>query len=175
MDFFKKPLPRFLITALILYLAWFCIYNLWLHPQQVIDLWIVKNTMDVSMFFLEGLGYPVFTNRVRQMGIDGTPGLFIGDECNGIPLFALFAIFIASFPGPAIKKIFFIPAGIVLIHLANIMRVTLLAVIQKNAPEWTQFNHTYTFTIIMYLFIFGLWMLWVKKFSGISISKKQPV
>jgi hypothetical protein len=40
-----------------------------------------------------------------------------------------------------------------------------LALIQYKAPEYLDFNHHYTFTVIVYAFIFLLWMIWVNKFS----------
>lgn len=173
MNFLKNPLTRFLLTALLLYTAWYCLYEFIIRPSEFFDLFVVQNTIDISKFFLELFGYTVSHPETRVLKIEGTSGLFIGDECNGIPLFALFAIFIIAFPGPWKKKLIFIPAGILLIHLANCVRVISLALIQSKNHEWVEFNHTYTFTILIYAFIFGMWMLWVKKFSGVSINDKN--
>lgn len=172
-NFLKNPLSRFLITALLLYIGWYCVYEFWLHPMQSLDLFVVQNTIDVSEFFLRTIGCNVSQPETRLLQIEGTGGLFIGDHCNGIPLFALFAIFIIAFPGPWKKKILFVSAGITLIHFANIMRIIALALIQKKNNEWVEFNHTYTFTILMYAFILGMWMMWVKKYSGIPLKTSE--
>jgi hypothetical protein len=37
--------------------------------------------------------------------------------------------------------------------------------------NWLSFNHDYTFTLIVYSFVFLLWWIWVNKFSG--VGKKQ--
>ena len=170
---FKNPLSRFLITALVLYTVWYSTYEFLIHPNQSLDLLVVQNTIDFSVFFLEIFGYILSQPETRLLKIEGTGGLFIGDSCNGIPLFALFAIFIIAFPGPWKKKLFFIPAGIFLIHFANIIRIIALAHLQVKSDELVRFNHTYTFTILMYAFIFGMWMLWVKKYSGISLQPTE--
>ena len=173
MNFFKNPLYRFLITAFALYVFWYCAYEFWIHPEHTFDLFVVQNTLDIAKICLQTFGYVVTQPETRLLKIEGTGGLFLGDACNGIPLFALFSIFIIAFPGPWKKKIIFIPIGILLIHLANVIRVILLALIQFKNNEWVEFNHTYTFTILMYVFIFGMWMLWVKKYSGVSFKPEE--
>jgi exosortase family protein XrtF len=102
---------------------------------------------------------------MRTLGIDGTHGLWIGDPCNGITLFALFTGFVIAYPGPVKRKIWFIPLGLFAIHIVNILRIVALAFITLYAPSYLEFNHTYTFTIIVYSFVFFLWMLWANKFS----------
>jgi len=52
----------------------------------------------------------------------------------------------------------------------NVLRIVALAIIETYSYEWTEFNHTYTFTLLMYVFIFGLWLFWINKFSGIKIK-----
>jgi exosortase family protein XrtF len=115
------------------------------------------------------MGYESFISdnaTIRTVGIDGTHGLWIGDPCNGLTLFALFAIFIVAYPGPWKHKLWFIPVGITVIHFLNVMRITALCIIVMKRPEWLDFNHTYTFQLLMYGFIFGLWWIWIQKLSS---------
>jgi exosortase/archaeosortase family protein len=73
-------------------------------------------------------------------------------------LFALFAIFILSFPGRWLRKLWFIPLGIAAIHAANILRIVSLLLIQLYfGEEALKFNHDYTFTVFVYSIIFALW------------------
>ena len=67
------------------------------------------------------MSYTVFTGVDRVIGIDGSGGLWIGDNCNGIALFGLFSGFIIAFPGKWWKKIIYIPIGIVLIEFVNVI------------------------------------------------------
>jgi exosortase/archaeosortase family protein len=166
----KNPVIRFLLTILVLYILWYFIYDLWLHPNETIDLWVIDLTIFLSKFILEHLGYAVFTGTERVIGVDGTGGLWIGDNCNGITLFARFAIFILAYRGSIKTKFIFVFLGILSIELLNVLRVTILAILDTHSRTWTEFNHTYTFNILIYAYIFSLWMLWVNKYAV-----KKPV
>lgn len=169
-DLLKNRIIRFLIVLFSFYIGWYLIYNLWLHPNEKLDLFVIDITVKISKWILETLGYTVFTGADRLIGVDGTGGLWIGDNCNGIALFALFAGFIIAYPGNWKKKIVFIAAGILLIELLNVLRVIILAILDTYSRAWTEFNHTYTFTIVIYACIFFLWMLWTNKISGTSLK-----
>lgn len=119
----------------------------------------------MSKWILELFNYNVFTGTERVIGVDGTGGLWIGDNCNGITLFALFSWFIVAYKGKIKYKIPYILLGIVSIELLNVIRIVGLAILDTVSREWTEFNHTYTFTILIYGFIFLLWMIWVNKYS----------
>ena len=165
---FNEPMVRFLIFGLSLYLCWLALYEWWIHPIGLVDRAVIDNTLTISQKILEWMGYLIERNETKMIGVKGTPGLFLGDSCNGISLFALYSIFIIAFPGKIISKIIFIPAGIIIIHLLNVFRVIMLAVIETYSYSWTEFNHTYTFTVIIYTFIFGMWLLWINKYSGLK-------
>jgi exosortase family protein XrtF len=164
----NEPMVRFLVSGLALYLAWFALYEWWVHPLKWVDRAVVDNTISISQVVLNRIGYAAEIDGNRMIRIPGTPGLFIGDNCNGISLFALFSIFIIAFPGKVPAKFFFIPAGILLIHLLNVVRVVFLAIIETYSYSWTEFNHSYTFTILIYACIFFMWLFWINKFSGIT-------
>lgn len=171
-SFLKKPVIRFLIGILILYIVWYMVYDLWLHPNKKVDLFVVDLTIRISKFILETLGYLVFTGEERVIGVDGTGGLWIGDDCNGIALFALFSVFIIAYRGPVKIKLIFILLGILSLQLLNVLRIIGLALLDTHSRAWTEFNHTYTFNIIIYGYIFFLWMMWVNKFSTRTTEKK---
>jgi exosortase family protein XrtF len=170
---FDDPIVKFLAIGSILYISWFVLYEWWIHPMKWIDTTVIDNTIFLSRKILGWMGYVTEISGDRVMRIQGTPGLFIGDSCNGLSLFALFGIFIIAFPGNALRKLIFIPAGIVLIHFLNVLRIILLAVIETHSYEWTEFNHSYTFTIIIYACIFFMWLFWINKFSGINKSSAR--
>jgi exosortase family protein XrtF len=167
-NIFREPIVKFLGLGFGLYLTWLALYEWWIHPQGRVDQAVIHNTLYLSKAILEWIGYAVSMQGDRMIQIEGTPGLFLGDSCNGISLFALFGIFIIAFPGKTSSKLFFIPAGILIIHFLNIVRVVVLAIIETYSYAWTEFNHTYTFTIIIYGCIFAMWLLWVNKYSGLG-------
>ena len=79
--------------------------------------------------------YPQPATHRDRVGVAGHAGVQIGAPCDGVALFALFAIFILAFPGPLLRKAWFIPAGIALLHAANVGRVIVLARIQATVPR----------------------------------------
>jgi exosortase family protein XrtF len=173
---FKNPLIAFFIKAIFFYIIWFLLYELWLHPKGTIDNYVINNIVDVSENLLKKMGFSLMpepqTDNIRTIGIDGTHGVWIGDPCNGLTLFALFVGFVVSFPGPIKHKIWYIPTGILIIHVLNIIRVIALSIIAFKKPSLLEINHTYTFTIFVYAVVFTLWMVWVNKFSKQVENKK---
>lgn len=164
--YWSDPFYRFLLKAVFLYVLWYVVYQQWLHPQGILDIAVIRNLELISSGILEFLGYSLISeseiSSIRTIGIDGTHGLWIGDPCNGLTLFSLFAGFVIVYPGPWKKKLWFIPLGLISIHLINVLRIIGLAltVYYFPDPEILDFNHTYTFTIIVYGYVFGLWYLW---------------
>lgn len=170
-----KTIWLFLLKVFVLYVVWVICYELILSSYGEPDKLIITNLTFLSEQLLKLLGYTTFsTNSMLGvaghygLGIENTPGLIISNDCNGLDLFVLFSIFIVSFPGKTRHKLVFIPIGLLLIHLCNSIRIVLLAIIEKNNPAVLQFNHSYTFQLIMYIIIFFMWMLWVKKFAEIK-------
>ena len=159
-----KFIALFILKAVGLYLIWFLIYDNWLLKDGFVDHFLINHLVSSTEFILKSMGYLVFTYS-DAVGIDGTHGVLIGTPCNGLSLFALFAGFIIIFPGKWKQKLIFIPIGLLAIHILNIIRLVGLALVVVYYPNSLQFNHKYTFTIIVYAFIFLLWMIWVNKFA----------
>lgn len=164
-----NKIVRFIVLFIVLYLFWLMLYEWLIHPWGKLDTLVINDSSLWTAYVLEIMGHESFISdnaTIRTVGIDGTHGLWIGDPCNGLTLFALFTIFIVAFPGPWKHKLWFIPVGITVIHFLNVMRITALCVIVLKRPEWLDFNHTYTFQLLMYGFIFGLWWIWIQKLSS---------
>ncbi|MFN6038909.1 MAG: hypothetical protein ACK452_10620, partial [Bacteroidota bacterium] len=128
-----------------------------IEPKTNLDENFITHIIKLSEKTLNFLNYKTFCeteDRTFQLiGIVGgvnNPGVWVGTGCNALTLFALFSIFIISFPGKLKNKIWFIPLGILIIHFLNIIRVTCLAIIAFKNYSLLNFNHTYTFTIIVY-------------------------
>lgn len=160
---------RFLILSGLLYLLFYLIYQFIVRKFTFYDQKFIGVIITHADFVLQSLGYQTFKilqdRDFQVLGIDGASGVWIGSNCNAISLFFLFAVFIVAYPGKTITKLWYVPAGIIAIHLLNVLRVVALAMVNYSAPEYLAFNHTYTFTFIVYGFIFLLWMLWINHFS----------
>ena len=161
----NNKITRFFTLAIVLYATWFLLYELLIKPYTSIDEKLIGLIITQAIFLLRLFGYTTYQQRededMQIMGIDGAHPIWIGSPCNAMTLFAFFALFVMAFPGSFKHKLWFIPAGIILIHLVNLVRVMGLTLISFYAPDYLEFNHTYTFTILVYSIIFALWMWWV--------------
>ncbi len=164
-----KAVFVFLLKMAALYTAWTGVYMLILKPDKTLDQAIIHNLIKASEYLLNIFGYKTFTTD-KIVGIENTSGLIISAVCDGLDLFVLFSIFILAFPIDTLQtkfkilyKLGFILFGIFIIHALNILRIISLAVIELKSPSSLEFNHSYTFTLIMYVVIFLMWMYWVKK------------
>ena len=161
----NAKLLRFFAVAFVAYALWNVAYEQWLKPKTGLDELVIEHMVASTEWTFAALGWPVGTypqpeTHRDRVGVAGHVGVQIGAPCDGVALFALFTIFILAFPGSLLRKLWFIPAGIGVLHLANIARVVVLARIQADAPDWLEFNHDYTFTVIVHGLVFGLWYLW---------------
>jgi len=166
--FLKNPLFRFFLIFIVLYTAWYVLYEQVINPNGALDSLVINASVFSTDHLLKLFGYITFTQHsdtIRVVGIDGTNGVWIGDPCDGITLFTLFTAFLIAFPGPWKHKAWFIPAGIISIFFVNIIRIAALCMIILYKPQWLAFNHDYVFKTLVYGFIFLLWMIWVNRFS----------
>lgn len=161
---------RFLLFTFSLCLCWFILYDFWLSSLE--DQLTIK-VVNASVALLSALGYNAKASDY-MIQIDGADMVFVYHACNGMILMALFSGFVIAFPGQWKLKLLYIPFGILVINTVNVLRVTALAINAQYYSHTVEFNHKYTFTIIVYAVIFALWMLWVKRFSGLNkyVSKQ---
>ncbi len=167
----QRQIALFLIKAVFLYLLWFISYDFFISPSGIVDNWLNNRVATDAATILSIAGFTGSTTPgIHQVivQINNVSMVGVGNRCNGLELFVLFAGFIICFPGNLKKKLVFIPLGIIGIYLINTLRAAILALIQLKAPEHLDFNHHYTFTVIVYSFIFALWMIWVNKFSAFN-------
>ena len=89
--------------------------------------------------------------------------MWVNSGCSGLKQMIQFALLMLVFPGPWIKKLWFIPFGIVVMHITNIFRIVGMAVVVNNWPRYGDFSHDYIFRPLFYLIIFLLWVWWAEK------------
>lgn len=174
----NRKLVRFLIFAGVFYLAWYLLYQFWISPHTQVDYKIAQSLSYFAVAFLEWMGFTPMPHEESFHVVIGladsmSAGVWIGNECNGLTLFAVFTTFIIAFPAAHKSKIWYIPLGLVIIHFLNVFRIIGLLLVDHYHRDWLDFNHTYTFTIVMYIFIFLLWYFWISKFALKEISGKK--
>lgn len=166
----RDPLFRFLGLSAILYAGWYALYAAVIHPWGVLDRAVIDQLITWAGGLLELLGYTLIPEHanaemIRTIGVEGGHLLWIGDPCNGLGLFVVYLIFIVAYPGPWRHKLWFGAVGVVSIHLINALRVAALCIIVSIDYELLNFNHDYTFYVVVYGWVFLLWFIWVKRFS----------
>lgn len=149
----------FLARVLSIYLLWYMLYHLWILPDGRLDLYLSRNIVAVTSAMLQAVGYDVFAfDRIVAIGYAN--GLEIIDGCNGIETFGLFVGFVIAYPGNPLKRLIFIPSGILILYLVNVFRIFFLAIIQYHWYPLFHVVHDFTFNLIFYLVVFALWAVW---------------
>ncbi|MCK5781303.1 MAG: exosortase family protein XrtF [Flavobacteriales bacterium] len=102
--------------------------------------------------------------------LDDVYRIKIVEGCNGLSVMILFLSFIVAFGGSLLAKMIFVPLGILLIHISNIVRIAFLAYVYVYHYDYAQMTHDYIFPTIIYGMVFLLWVIWVNYFA---VSKKK--
>lgn len=170
------PALSFLGKFLVMYLVGNLLYGLMIEsygsrPDPVTGI-VTRQTSA----FLNAVGldtstgiHPAEPNVVIYEGRRAVLSVFEG--CNGINVMIVFVAFLFAFGGSWRRLALFVPAGIVIIHLANILRISLLFLLAKEESEQFYYYHKYFFTATLYLFVFALWFIWVTRLHGEGHSK----
>ena len=166
---------RFIIVALVCYLVWYSIYDLWLKQNGLLDNILSASTTFIVVKVMIALGYVASYKESYQLYFfynNGIKLLQMVPACNGQVLYPLFIGFIIATPGLLRDKLKFIVAGSVTIYFINALRVLILCLVKIHAPDYLAFNHKYTFTVLVYACIFGMWLIWIQYFVP-KVNKKD--
>lgn len=165
----NKKIVRFLAAVVGLYGLWYLVYDLWIFPDARLDNWLSAQVAWAAALGLKCLGYESAAAGYRVL-VNGRETVLIGNPCNGMVLFGIFTGFIVALPGSFKRKLVFIPFGIAVIYLVNVIRVVALTLNHMYSYDTLKFNHHYTFTFAVYSCIFVLWVWWVKKWAHLPLK-----
>lgn len=125
--------------------------------------WMAEIYVNHSAYFLKNWFKYSLSTTPRNVLIEGTNGIYIGDHCLGISAIFIFIGIIAVLDGRFIHKIWFIPSGVFAIYCMNLFRAVTLGIMQKNEMEaFFHFNHSYTYLLLIYGLIFLIIISWEK-------------
>jgi len=127
---------------------------------------LVSIGFNQSVWVLEKILLYNFSIKEHTIIFDSKGSLRVFSGCSGLKQFAQFALLMILYPGPRKKKIWYIPVGIILMHVVNLIRLTGLAMVIANYPPLWDFCHDFLFKILFYAVIFALWVLWVEVISA---------
>lgn len=161
---------------------------------QALDYWPVKRTVDrlmvwsVNMVFGQSCWVLDHVLRVDITVISakrfvaalnsdgGWARVIIAPECASLKQWLHWLFLMVLFPGPWRHKLWYIPAGLVVIEWTNVIRICGVLMMQVWWPNihirlggsdinTFQLAHDYIFKAFFYLVIFLMWVLWVEKFK----------
>ena len=165
----NKVLVNFLLKAGGLYVLWHLIYQQYFEVEGTMIRRVAEHVATMSVGILRMFGYSATTRSFQgfntMISMNGKDLVWIDSGCTGLTLMALFAGFVIAYPGPLAKKLWYIPLGLLVIYVVNLARVVVLCLNHIYSNASFAFNHKYTYTLITYAAIFGLWMIWANRFK----------
>ena len=125
--------------------------------------WLIDVLGKSSTYILSIFGFSFYYDQ-SSIQLNGEEILLIGSTCDGLSFMALFLAFVVSYPARNLsKKGVFICIGILTIHLLNTIRTILLILNFQYHGTSFDFNHKYTFVVIVYGIVLWMWMVWAKR------------
>ena len=127
-------------------------------------------------------------SRVRLISAlnsdDGWARVIIAPECASLKQWMHWLFLMILFPGPWKHKLWYIPAGLVIIEWTNVIRICGILLMQIAWPNINihlmgqdintfHLAHDYIFKFFFYFVIFLMWMLWVEKFFNPTHLKSK--
>ena len=174
-----------------LYLGWQAL-DYWPIGKLVegLMLWSVDLVYSQSCWVLDhifGVDITTYTPQRIISAINKDGGLarvVIATECASLKQWMHWLFLMILFPGPWKHKLWYIPAGLVIIEWTNVVRICGIILMQIAWPnihihlfgnDINTFHlaHDYIFKVFFYFIIFLMWVLWVEKFYNPSIKNKQ--
>lgn len=168
----------FLVISLAFHVLWrLWVINLHFWPVSTLIIsarqFLVHQLYDQTVFILRDvLNVTIYTDQPVLITKNGVR-LILGGSASGLKQMCQFAVVILLFSGQWRHKAWFIPLGLVILHLTNIFRILCLVVIAMHWPQQIHYAHDNYLRILYYLVIFGLWLVWVEKILPASRKPKS--
>ena len=162
-------------------LVYFCanvVYGMYIDSfEDVADPitnWVTQQTSTV----LTSLGVESSTQAndginsisMRDQG-EGVINVFEG--CNGINVMIVFVAFLVAYGGSTKRMFWFLPLGLMIIHIFNVLRIILLFVAAQQNTHYFYYIHKYFFTAALYVVVVALWILWIGMLNSKTINKVE--
>ena len=168
-----------IISFHFIYLGWQAV-GYWPIGKAIEKLmvWSVDLAYSQSCWVLEHIFNIDITTQsfVRSIATPNNAGgwanVTIAPECASLKQWMHWLFLMLLFPGPWKHKLWYIPAGLVIIEWTNVVRICGVLMMQIPWPNSFHLAHDYIFKFFFYLIIFLMWVLWVEKFYNPSLKAK---
>jgi exosortase/archaeosortase family protein len=136
-----------------------------IHVWQQATFFFQKLLFNNSTWFIKHImGLEFLKDGFKMTFLANNGYISINQSCSGLKIFFQFIVLMVLFPGPWKHKLWYIPAGLVVIHITNIFRIVGLAQVTISFPQYWHFSHDYFFRPLFYVVIFTMWVIWVEYF-----------
>lgn len=165
-----RPAILFLAKFIGIYLAGNLLYGWyitsWYPSPDPVTSWVTHQSAGIlDLFGWETSTYNHAVKPTTYIAHNQQPIISVYEGCNGLNVVVVFLAFLFAF-GPISKSMFwFVPLGIIVIHLSNLARIILLFLVSVKLPGFLYFTHKYLFTAFIFFFVFLFWFWWVAKLS----------
>lgn len=168
-----KPALLFLAKFIGIYLAGNIVYGLYIESYGDAPDALTRNVTAQASFFLNLVGYNSAWEIVSAMPKvalkeAGDVVVYVFEGCNGLNVAIVFVAFLFAYGGPSKWFAIFLPLGLMLIHLFNLLRIGLLYHLALNNSTQFYYYHKYFFTATLYLVVFALWATWIMRINDKS-------
>lgn len=168
-------LLKFGFTYLLLYGLYWLFLNQYdaakFEPDGITSL-VARQSRDFMNFFGEQAYIRPRTKEASYFFyLHGKKLARVVEGCNAVSVMILFAAFIVAFSTTFKRTALYILAGILIIHILNIVRIGILSAGLYYHPEYGEMLHDIVFPLFIYGVVFLLWVAWVIKFSGYAKTK----
>jgi len=167
-----SPVTQFIVSGVLLYIGFEIFYTFlknisFIHRFYEFGVELLTDSfLYSSKAFLAIFGLDTFVDG-KIIRAFNKGGVYLDRGCLGRNLMLLYAGFILVFPGKITSKIWYIPLGLAVIYLLNIIRISALVYIDLCCPQYLDVNHDFIFKYTTYFFIFILWVIWIRKYSAV--------
>ena len=161
----------------VLIFSFHILYVIWEGPM---DFWPIKGTVDKlfvwasallfdqSTWTLEHIFRMDFVTKDQTIFFLNDEGSYsavtVAPECTSLKQWMHWLFLMLIFPGPWKHKAWYIPVGLVIVELTNVVRIVGICLFLRPFPNSFALAHDVIFKIMFYVVIFLMWMIWVEKF-----------
>lgn len=157
--------------SMLAYGIWTVVRLIFTRVAVLVPYWTIYNDfvastyIKISAWTLNLLGHPVRYNT-RNILIQGTEGLYVGNHCLGISAGTIFILIILLLNAPWKAKLSYGIIGLAVIFVVLWFRVVgLVFMLEYGSKAFFHFNHSYTYLVVVYGIIFTLIVYFQNTFS----------
>ena len=168
----------FCLITILIHITWrFWVISMNYFPLRnqmiLVSDFFVRHLYDQSLWFVKHILRIKIETVANAIYCENGAGISLVESCSGVKQILQFALLMLIFPGPWKHKLWFIPLGMLVVHLTNVLRISLLVLVAQHSPANIETFHNSWLRYMFYVVIFGLWVLWVEKIADKKTAGKN--